>query len=161
MAFEFTLYCLSDLVKDMYRHNQDIDEFSFSFNKVSFHAILDIGTSPYQLLLGTVSHNWACVLELKKGFKTSMSTADFIKLCEILHLKPGKETFTSFKFLKYVGEHAPKSCSLTPVQPSHIIHISVMIMPHILTTNIFHIFPNDNTGLPFPHISDDFYCFPH
>ena len=121
MSFEFKLYCLFDLYKDMIRHNQDIDEYKFSFNKVNFHAILDIGTTPFQLLLGTVNHNWACVLNLNMGFKTSMSTTDFMKLCEILHLKPGKGTFTSFDFLKYVGEHAPKSCSLKPVQPSHIM----------------------------------------
>lgn len=121
MSFEFKLYCLSDLVKDMKRHNKDIDEYYFSFNKIRFNAILDIGTTPFQLLLGTINHNWACVLNVKDKYMTSMNTVDFMKLCEILHLKPGKGTFTSFEFLKYAGEHSPKSCSLQPVQPSHIM----------------------------------------
>jgi hypothetical protein len=42
----------------MRRHDQDIDEFCFLYNSIRFHAILDIGTVPFQLLLGTVSHNW-------------------------------------------------------------------------------------------------------
>lgn len=121
MSFEFTLFRLSDLVKDMMRHNQDIDEYYFTFNNVRFNAILDIGTEPFQLLLGTINHNWACVLNVRRGFLTSMAPDDFMKLCEILHLKPGKGVFTSFDFLKYVGEHAPKTCSLKPVPPSHIM----------------------------------------
>ena len=121
MSFEFKLYCLLDLVKDMKRHNKDIEEYYFSFNKIRFHAILDIGIEPFQLLLGTINHNWACVLNVRRGFLTSMAPGDFMRLCEILHLKPGKGEFTSFAFLKCVGEHAPKTCSLTPVQPSHIM----------------------------------------
>ena len=39
MSFEFKLYCLSNLVKDMKRYNQDIDEYYFSFNKIRFNAI--------------------------------------------------------------------------------------------------------------------------
>ena len=44
------------------------------------NKILEIGTVPFQLLLGTVSHNWACVLEVGKGYITSMDTSDFMKL---------------------------------------------------------------------------------
>ena len=50
MSFEVNLYGLSDLIKDMRRHDQDIDEFCFSYNSIRFHAILDIGTVPFQLL---------------------------------------------------------------------------------------------------------------
>ncbi len=121
MSFEVNLYGLSNLIKDMRRHDQDIDEFYFSYNSIHFHAILDIGTVPFQLLLGTVSHNWACVLEIGVGYLTSMGTSDFMKLCDILHLKPGKGKFTSFVFLKYIDTHAPTSCSQKPVQPSHIM----------------------------------------
>lgn len=121
MAYEFNLYGLAELIKDMHRHNQDIDEFLFTYNKTRFHAIVDIGSVPFQLLLGTFNHNWACVLSVKKGYITSMDASDFRRLCEVLHLKPGKGEFTSFEFLKYIDSHAPIMCSLKPVQPSHIM----------------------------------------
>lgn len=121
MSYVITMYGFSSLIKDMYRHGQDIDEFDFAYNTVLFRAIIDIGSTPFQLLLGTVNHNWACVLEMKTGYVTSMDDDNFMKLCRVLNLKPGKGSFTSIDFLKYINVHAPSMCSLKPVQPSHIM----------------------------------------
>lgn len=52
MSFDVNLYGLSDLSKDMRRHNQDIDEFCFSYNSIRFHTILDIGTVPCNTVAG-------------------------------------------------------------------------------------------------------------
>ena len=121
MSYEFKMYGISDLIKDMCRHDQDIDEFIFEYNKISFRAIIDVGSTPFQLLLGTVNHNWACVLRVKEGYCTSMDNDDFKRLCRVLNLKPGKGSLTSFNFLKYINDHAPSKCTLRPVQPSHIM----------------------------------------
>ena len=89
MSFQYNLYGISNLIKDMRRNNYEIDEFNFTFNAVEFNAIIDISVTPFQLLLGTVNHNWASVLEIEKGYSISMSNHDFISLCNILGLKAG------------------------------------------------------------------------
>lgn len=121
MSYEFCMNGIANLIKDMRRHDQDIDEFTFTYNTVQFCAIIDIGIEPFQILLGATNHNWACVLNVRSGYKTYMDKDAFMTLCNILHLKPGKGSFISFDFLRYINSHVPSSCSLKPVQPSHIM----------------------------------------
>lgn len=121
MGYSFKMYGLSNLIKDMRKHDQDIDEFSFTYNKVVFTAIIDISNVPFQMLLGTKLKNWACVLNLEIGYSVTMDGDDFSRLCSILNLKPGKGSFTTFMFFSYINSHAPSACSLKPVQPSHIM----------------------------------------
>ena len=121
MGYSFKMYGLSNLIKDMRKHDQDIDEFSFTYNKVVFTAIIDISNVPFQMLLGTKLKNWACVLNIEIGYSVTMDGDDFSRLCSILNLKPGKGSFTTFMFFSYINSHAPSACSLKPVQPSHIM----------------------------------------
>ena len=121
MGYSFKMYGLSNLIKDMRKHDQDIDEFSFTYNKVVFTAIIDISNVPFQMLLGTKLKNWACVLDIEVGYSVMMDGRDFSKLCAVLGLKPGKGSFVSSMFLNYINTHAPSKCSLKPVQPSHIM----------------------------------------
>lgn len=44
----------------------------------------------------------------------------FYKLCDILNLKPGRESLTSYKFLKYVAKRIPTRYSKTKIQPHEI-----------------------------------------
>lgn len=44
----------------------------------------------------------------------------FYKLCDILNLKPGRESLTSYKFLKYVAKRIPARYSKTKIQPHEI-----------------------------------------
>lgn len=121
MSYTFNMYGLSALIKDMRKHNQDLDSFEFIYNHIKFEVIIDISIVPFQLLLSTALKNWACVLELHTGYSTSISTNDFFALCKVLDLKPSKETFTSFAFLSYINVRCPKACSLKPVQPKLIM----------------------------------------
>ena len=112
---------LASLIKDMRKHGQDIDEFDFVYNRINFVCIIDISNAPFQMLLGAKLHNWACVINIEPGYMVEMMYDDFGKLCNILKLKAGKGSFTSFMFFKYINTHAPLTCSLKPVQPSHIM----------------------------------------
>lgn len=115
------LFELKALTSSMAKSKKDIEQFYITYANVQFDVIYDISKSPFELLIGAVGLNWACVLKIKQGFATQMSDTDFYELCKILNLKPGKETFTSYKFLEFVVDKAPKHCSKTPVHPDHFI----------------------------------------
>lgn len=116
-----TLYEIEPLLRDMRRHQVQIDKFRFAYNKVEFEVIVLIERSPYELLFGVIEHNFSFVLKLKKGYQLEkLSDGIFYKLCEILKLKPGKESFTSIEFLKYFAQRIPRYYSGSRVQPHEI-----------------------------------------
>ena len=118
---EFHMYNFKSLIHDMKKNNQDIDKYTFVFNSITFELILDISYSPYDILIGARAKNWACTLKMFPGYTVSMSDKDFYSLCNILNLKPSKDSFTSFKFLKYINDHAPRFCSSSIVRPSDLM----------------------------------------
>lgn len=115
------LFELKSLTSSMAKSKKDIEQFYVTYANVQFDVIYDISKSPFELLIGAVGLNWACVLQINRGFTTQMSDTDFYELCKILNLKPGKETFTSYKFLGFVANKAPKYCSKATVHPEHFI----------------------------------------
>lgn len=102
-------------------NRMDIDEFTFAFNHVEFSCIFDIGRNPYELLIGAKKYNWACVLTVRYGYRTSMSDRDFYDLCNILNMNPGKNSLTSSSFLKYLDSVFPDTCSGNIVAPSKLM----------------------------------------
>lgn len=121
ILMEIKLHELKDLTDSMRRCKKDIEQFYINYANVKFDVIYDINKEPFELLIGAINKKWACILYIKKGFLTSMSDEDFYSLCNILNLKPSKETFTSFKFIKYIVSNAPKNCSNKIVSPKHLL----------------------------------------
>lgn len=111
---------LSPLTSDMCKSKKDIEQFYVTYSNVKFDIIYDISKTPFELLIGAINHNWATTLEIKRGFYTNMPDSDFYSLCDILNLKPGKESLTSSKFLKYIASKSPAKCSGRPIDPSHL-----------------------------------------
>ena len=112
---------LSTLTSDMRKSNKCIEQFYINFNNIKFDVIYDISHSPFELLIGAIGLNWGCVLKIENGFKTSMTDKDFYALCNLLNLRPGKGTFTSYFFLHYIASNCPKKCSKYMVSPDHLI----------------------------------------
>lgn len=119
MSFKF--YQLYSLTSSMFKANKDIEHFKVHYSNLEFDIIYDIGVSPYEMLIGAINANWACVLKITKGFETNMDSSDFFKLCDLLNLKPSKETLTSFKFLQSIATQFPKKCSNKIVNPIKLI----------------------------------------
>lgn len=115
------LYEIKPLLQDMGRNNAKVDKFKFKYNNVEFEIIVLIERSPFELLFGVIGYNYSFVLTLEKGYELQELSNDiFYKLCEILNLKPGRETFTSYKFLKYMAQKVPNKYSKREIQPHEI-----------------------------------------
>ena len=65
------------LVSDMRANKIDLSEFEVKYQRYKFRCILDIGASPYELLIGAIDTNWAAVIYLKKGYEAEMADKDF------------------------------------------------------------------------------------
>ena len=112
---------IKPLLQDMGRNNVKVDKFKFQYNAVEFEVIVLIDRSPFELLFGVIGYNFSFVLVLEKGYELQeLSNEIFYKLCEILNLKPGRETFTSYKFLKYMAQKVPNKYSTREIQPHEI-----------------------------------------
>lgn len=111
---------LRNLTSSLSKSKKDMEQYYVTFSKIKFDVIYDISSQPFSLLIGAVGLNWGCTLNLERGFKTEMSDSIFYELCNILHLKAGKDKFTSFKFLKYIAIAAPTNCTNAPVSPEHL-----------------------------------------
>jgi hypothetical protein len=112
---------IKPLLSDMGKNKATMDKFRFTYNKVEFEVIIFIDRTPFELLFGILDRNFSFILELRNGYQlSSLSNQDFYSLCRILNLKPGKETFTSFKFLKYFASCLPTHYSKKSVQPHEI-----------------------------------------
>ncbi|EHA6937682.1 hypothetical protein JMC39_002220, partial [Listeria monocytogenes] len=121
---------IKQLLSDMRKNNVTKDKFTFSFNQVKFEVIVLIDCQPFELLFGVVGHNFSFILNLYPGFQLqNLPDYVFFKLCEILNLKPGKETFTSLAFLKYMATRIPTKYSRTNIQPHEIIPFKVKYIP--------------------------------
>lgn len=115
------LYEIKPLLSDMRKNHAKVDKFKFIYNKVDFEVIVLIDRTPFELLFGVIDHNFSFALKLRKGFiLDGMSDDVFYKLCDILKLKPSKQTFTSFMFLKYVAKQIPRTYSKVKIQPHEI-----------------------------------------
>ena len=114
------LYPLSSLIKDMARNQQDMEQFTVSYNNIAFDIVLDIGSTPFELMVGAVHHNWASVMEMHKGYEVEMPDKDYYALLRILNVKPNESHITSSKFLFYIASKAPTHCSNMIIQPTHI-----------------------------------------
>lgn len=121
---------IGPLLSDMGKNNAKMDKFKFTYNKVEFEVIIFIDRNPFELLFGILDENFSFILELKKGYQlSSLSDQDFYKLCDILDLKPGRETFTSFKFLKYFAGCLPIQYSQNNIQPHEIAWYKAKYVP--------------------------------
>lgn len=108
MSEMIKLYGLQPLTSSMKRKHVDMNQFSVTYNDVEFDVIYDVGCTPFELLIGAKYINLATTVQIKKGYTASMNDSDFYRLCTILNLKPGKNLFTSFTFLRFIASNAPK-----------------------------------------------------
>lgn len=116
-----SLFQLRQLTSSMRKAGKDIEQFNAKYANLTFDVIYDISHSPFELLIGAPYTNWGCILKIEQGFRTKMSDEDFYTLCNLLNLKPSKETLTSFKFLLNIACQAPKKCTNEIVDSIHLI----------------------------------------
>lgn len=116
MKFKFKN--LSGLYSDMKRNKKSLEEFTITYNNVEFDCILDVDSIPFELMIGAINHNFACILYIEIGFITEMSDKDYFALCDILNLNYNKHHFSSFAFLKFIDERSPHKCNnkIVPVR---------------------------------------------
>ena len=117
--FRFTR--LASLCSDMGYHKKSMEQFYVIYNHVQFDCILDISVQPFELMIGTLLHNFACILYIQPGYLTSMENKDYYKLRDILGLKYKYGKFNSFYFLDFLNKHFPQKCSPGIVPPSHLV----------------------------------------
>jgi hypothetical protein len=109
------LYTLKPLIKDMRKNNIDKEHYTFNYNDFKFDVIISLNMKNIEILVGIHSVNWACVFYSDFALEVNMSDEDFFSLLNILNLKAGKNSFTSFKFLYLLSTSAPKKSSKTKV----------------------------------------------
>ena len=115
------LYESKNLFCDMLKNKAEQELFSFVYNKVKFDVLFLIDREPFEFLFGVIDVNYCFVLKMHKGFEIeNISDEIFYKLCTILNLKPGKERFTSYMFLRYFAEKIPTVYSGTKIEPDMI-----------------------------------------
>lgn len=104
-------------------HKQGVtqDKFQFQYNKVCFDVIILIDREPFELLFGVIGYNYCFTLHLYRGYELEdLADEIFYNLCNILNLKPGRETFTSYKFLQYFEKKIPQKYSGRKVEPDEV-----------------------------------------
>lgn len=105
----------------MHRQSVTQDKFQFQYNKVRFDVIILIDREPFELLFGVIGYNYCFTLNLYRGYELENLTDEvFYNLCNILNLRPGKETFTSYKFLQYFEKKIPPKYSSKKVEPDEV-----------------------------------------
>lgn len=115
------LFEIKSLLYDMKLNKTEQDKFAFKYNNVKFDVIILVDREPYELLFGVIDVNYAFTLTLSKGYELEMlSNVTFYKLCDILNLKPGKDEFNSYKFLRFFAKQIPKSYSRIKIEPDEI-----------------------------------------
>lgn len=93
---EFKFKNLKPICSDMRRNHKSLKQFHFIYNQIQFDCILDIDAEPFEMMIGALNHNFACVLQIRNGFITKMSDKDYYNLCKILNLNFNENHFTSF-----------------------------------------------------------------
>ena len=115
------LYQIKPLLQDMGINKVKQDKFSFRYNNVEFDVVVLIEREPFELLFGVVDANFSFALKIEKGYELEGISDDvFYRLCEILNLRPGKNGFRSWDFLKYFASHIPQRYSGRKLEPDEI-----------------------------------------
>ena len=122
---------LFSLVSDMRQKHNPKEQFICNYANVTFDVILDIDTIPFEMMIGAKGFQFACIILIKDKFMAEMKDNDFYKLCDILQLQPGKNTFTSFMFLKSIESQLPKKSSGIKAAPYKIARFKTSQLKHV------------------------------
>lgn len=117
---EFKFYNLAPLCIDIRKKKKSIEHFSFTYNGFIFDVIIDIDSIPFQMMVGIKDYNFAFVLNVNKGYRTTIPDSIYFELCNILNLNSSKDHFT-FKFLKLIDSKIPSTCSDNLVNPDYLL----------------------------------------
>ena len=79
------------LIADMERNNAKKDKFPFRYAKHDFDVIVLIVSGGYQLLVGVLILNLAIIINVNQNFVAELTTEDYIKLRNKLHLFPNRD----------------------------------------------------------------------
>lgn len=52
---------LAPLCRSIGLQNKSIEQFEITYNNITFDCILDIGTNPFELMIGVKNYNFACI----------------------------------------------------------------------------------------------------
>lgn len=119
MKFKFNhMYALAS---SMGKSHQSIEQFYVKFNNIVFDCIFDVGTTPFELMIGAKANNFAYVLKIEKGFIVESPDSFYRQLAKILNLNFKDNGFSTSRFLSYIDANLPKVCSNKLVEPSHLV----------------------------------------
>lgn len=119
MQFKFNR--LIPLYKDMRKNNVSIEQFYITYANVKFDIIIDIDSTPFQMMIGVIDKNFAFVLDIKNGFITEIPDNIYYELCKVLCLNYSKDHFSSFAFLSLINRRIPSYSSKEIVNPDHLL----------------------------------------
>lgn len=123
MPYEFRFNKLKPLCKSMRRNEKCIEHFSFVIKEVVFDCILDIGISPFEMVVGVLKSKFVFTLYIREGFVTEMESDDFFRLRGILDLDPGPNPFTSFAFLRHLDSILPPESAKELAPPEKVAQL--------------------------------------
>lgn len=118
---QFRFRKLAPLCRSIRHKRKSIEQFQITFNHVKFDCILDLDSNPFELMIGALHYNFACILHILPGYIVEADELNFREICTILNLNYSANHFTSFAFLKYIDDHFPNHASSQLVDPKHII----------------------------------------
>lgn len=93
---QFKFRHLAPLCSSIRHNNKSIEQFYIVYNKVTFDCILDLDSSPFELMIGTRNHNFACILHIMPGYIINLDEISYAELCNILNLNYKDNLFSSF-----------------------------------------------------------------
>lgn len=117
---QFRFQNLAPLCRSIRHNRKSIEQFEIIYNHVKFDCILDLDSTPFELMIGALNCNFACILHLLPGYIVELDELDYRELCAILNLNYSANHFTSFSFLKYIDDHLPHQASSQFVDPKHV-----------------------------------------
>lgn len=120
MIFQF--YHLGPLCRSIRLNHKSMERFLISFNNVTFDCILNLDNQPFELMIGAIKHNFACIMHVMKGYQVELSELNYFELCKILNLTYSEDHFSSAKFMRFLDSHLPSEATPGLVDPSIVAY---------------------------------------
>lgn len=125
---EYKFRNMGPLCSSMARSKKDMEQFQVTINGVIFDCIINIGSQPFELMVGTINYKFSCILHIKRGYVTELSDTDYFRICDILDLHYSINHFTSSKFLEHIDNGLPQRATNRTVKPQDVARYKADIL---------------------------------